>query len=124
MSSELVRAVAAPSVQLPVVVMLNPGAAYRIGPSRLHVSRARVSGALLAVCVSICPAWETAFARAMTGANDSYSATAFRDIEATLKALKSEPGVNRIVLMGLCSERISHSRPRSKWRTRRSSRAF
>lgn len=90
--------------ELPVVVLLNAGAAYRIGPGRMTTEMAREFSSMgfrclrLDVCglgdsVTDDPARE----------NDSYSSTAFRDVQIALQQLRDRFGSRRFVLMGLCS---------------------
>ena len=92
------------STSLPWIVLLNAGSAYRIGPGRLHVELARQLAALGYPCLrldlnglgdSITVAPETE--------NDSYAATAFRDVATVCDSLQAlQPG-RLIVLLGLCS---------------------
>jgi alpha-beta hydrolase superfamily lysophospholipase len=94
----------APPANLPTVVMLNAGSSYRVGPNRLYVTLARQLAARGFRCVrldlcglgdSVCPD--------AARENDPYPATAFRDIDLTLKYLRSHLGAERFVLLGLCS---------------------
>src|SRR5262249_32294049 len=89
---------------LPFIILVNAGSAYRVGPNRLYVSLARqlatrgVRFLRMASCGlgdSIHPDPERE--------NDPYPATAFRDIDLTLRHLRTRLGVRRVVLMGLCS---------------------
>ncbi len=88
----------------PFILMVNAGAAYRVGPNRLYVSLARQLAAhgfrslrmdLSGLGDSVCSDPERE--------NDPYPATAFRDIDLALRYLRDELGVERVVLMGLCS---------------------
>lgn len=91
-------------VHRPLIVLLNAGAAYRIGPGRLHVHLARhlasegfrclrldVNG--LGDSVATDPALE----------NDSYTSSVFRDVETTLQKVEQDLGAKQVILMGLCS---------------------
>ena len=92
------------SDDLPVIVLLNAGSAYRVGPNRLHVLLAHRLGCegfrclrldLLGLGDSVHPDPERE--------NDPYPASAFRDIDPTLRYLDREFGTKKVVLMGLCS---------------------
>ena len=89
---------------LPWIVMINAGAAYRIGPGRIHVAMARQLAALGYPClrldingigdsVSADPEKE----------NDTYAATAFRDVSLVCDHLHAQQPGRPIVLLGLCS---------------------
>jgi pimeloyl-ACP methyl ester carboxylesterase len=92
------------SQSLPFVVLLNAGSAYRVGPSRLHVSLARQLAAVGFRCLRLdLGGLGDSNASDPARENDPYPATAFRDIDTTLKYLRSEFGADRVVLMGLCS---------------------
>ncbi len=92
------------SADRPTVVLLNAGSSYRVGPNRLNVLLARHLarngfrslrldlGGLGDSAVPVCGR-----------ENDPYAATAFGDIKLALKSLQSHRGVQRVVLMGLCS---------------------
>jgi pimeloyl-ACP methyl ester carboxylesterase len=95
---------ATPHDGLPTIVLLNAGSAYRVGPNRLHVLLARRLTALGFRCLRLDllglgdsvhpdPARE----------NDPYPASAFRDIDQTLRYLGRELGAKKVVLIGLCS---------------------
>jgi pimeloyl-ACP methyl ester carboxylesterase len=92
------------AASLPVIVMVNAGSANRVGPNRLYVGLARQLNDAGFRCLrldlsglgdSVCPEAERE--------NDPYPATAFRDIERTLRHLQTRLGVERVVLLGLCS---------------------
>jgi pimeloyl-ACP methyl ester carboxylesterase len=92
------------SRSLPFVVLLNAGSAYRVGPNRLHVSLARQLSAIGFRCLRLdLGGLGDSIAPNRARENDPYPATAFRDIDTTLKYLRSECGADRVVLMGLCS---------------------
>ncbi len=93
-----------PSTKLPWIVMINAGAAYRIGPGRIHVAMARQLAALGYPClrldingigdsVVVDPEKE----------NDTYAATAFRDVGLVCDYLNVQQPGRPIVLLGLCS---------------------
>jgi alpha-beta hydrolase superfamily lysophospholipase len=92
------------ATELPLVVMLNAGAAYRIGPNRISVLLARALAARGFRSVRLdatglgdnVPVGEA-------GVNDAYAATAFRDIESVLESAKKSRPAERVVLLGLCS---------------------
>ena len=89
---------------LPWIVILNSGSAHRIGPGRLHVTLAR--------CLAErgFPSLRLDFAglgdsviESSEAENDSYAATAFRDVAMTCDYLRQlDPG-RPVVLLGLCS---------------------
>jgi hypothetical protein len=94
----------APRDDLPIIVMINAGSAYRVGPNRLYVSLARELAAkgfrslrmdLSGLGDSVAPngVYE----------NAPYPATAFRDIDLALAHVRSHFGAERVVLTGLCS---------------------
>lgn len=89
---------------LPIIVMINAGSCYRIGPNRLHVSLARQLAlqGFRSVRMDLCGLGDSV-APASQRENDSYPATAFRDIDVTLKYLRTHHGAQRGVLLGLCS---------------------
>lgn len=94
----------APSAELPTIVLLNAGAAYRIGPGRMNVEMARQFSAQGFRCLrlDLCGLGDSV-TQAASDENNSYAATAFRDIEAALSALRERLGPQKFVLMGLCS---------------------
>lgn len=89
---------------LPTIVLLNSGSAYRIGPSRLHVHITRKLAAQGFRCVrlDICGLGDSVTTDSAKE-NETYAATAFRDVDLTLKRLQEDFGVKQCVLMGLCS---------------------
>ena len=85
----------------PLILLLNGGSAYRVGPNRLYVLLARHLAAqgfrsvrldLSGLGDSVPPGCD--------GENDTYAANSFRDIEFALDSLS---GANGVVLLGLCS---------------------
>lgn len=92
------------SADLPTIVLLNAGAAYRIGPGRMNVEMARQFSAQGFRCLrlDLCGLGDSV-TQDPAAENDSYAATAFRDIEAALSALRERLGPQKFVLMGLCS---------------------
>ena len=92
------------TVDLPTIVLLNAGASYRIGPGRLHVHMARELAARGFRCLrlDLCGLGDSV-TRSLESENDSYAATAFRDVQLTLQVLRERFGVQRCVLAGLCS---------------------
>ena len=89
---------------LPLVVLLNAGSSYRIGPGRLNVFLARqlARQGFRTVRLDFCGLGDSVSPDSKQE-NDSYSATAFRDIELVLNELQHRFGARQIVLMGLCS---------------------
>jgi pimeloyl-ACP methyl ester carboxylesterase len=88
----------------PMIVLLNAGSSYRIGPGRLNVVLARHLAAQGFRCLRM-DLGGLGDSRVEPGnqENDSYPATAFRDIDLTLNELTRRFGAQRFVLMGLCS---------------------
>lgn len=92
------------SSERPTILLLNAGATTRIGPGRLNVHLARrlaeegfrsfrIDFQGLGDSIQPDPTQE----------NDSYAPTVFRDVQLAIDYLKSEHGVERCVLLGLCS---------------------
>ena len=93
-----------PSTSLPWIVMLNAGAAYRIGPGRLHVPLARQLAAVGYPCLRIdINGIGDSVAADHETENDAYAATAFRDVSLVCDYLHTLRPGHPIVLMGLCS---------------------
>ncbi len=92
------------STSLPWIVMINAGAAYRIGPGRIHVALARQLAAIGYPCVRLdINGIGDSVAADPEKENDTYAATAFRDVDLVCDYLKAlQPG-RPIVLLGLCS---------------------
>ena len=88
----------------PWIVLLNGGAAYRIGPNRLYVQLARRLAALgfPNMRVDITGIGDSE-ADAGREENDTYSATAVRDVAVICDCLRQLQPARPIVLMGLCS---------------------
>lgn len=89
---------------LPFVVMLNTGSTYRVGPHRFYVSLARQLAAKGFSCLrmDICGLGDS-ITPYQERENDPYPATAFFDIDRTLECLHTQFGVQRVVLLGVCS---------------------
>ncbi|WP_395753060.1 alpha/beta fold hydrolase [Prosthecobacter sp.] len=99
----MTKAEACPA-SLPWIVMLNAGSSYRVGPGRMHVQLARQLAAMGYPCLRLDL---NGIGDSVLGdpekENDSYTATAFRDVAMICDYLHAlQPG-RRIVLMGLCS---------------------
>jgi alpha-beta hydrolase superfamily lysophospholipase len=93
-----------PREDLPMIVMLNGGSTYRVGPNRLHVGLARelASRGFRSLRMDLCGLGDSVSPD--PGAeNDPYPATAFRDVTLTLEHLRTRLGTSRVVLAGLCS---------------------
>ncbi len=92
------------SASLPWIVILNAGAAYRVGPGRLHVQLARQLAVLGYPCLRMdISGLGDSVAGSGQVENDTYAATAFRDIAIACDYLQSLQSGRPIVLMGLCS---------------------
>ncbi len=94
----------APPTPLPLVILVNAGSCYRVGPNRLYVSLSRELAATGFGCLrlDLCGLGDSACPDPGRE-NDPYPATAFRDIDRTLTHVRTQLGVERAVLMGLCS---------------------
>lgn len=89
---------------LPVVVMINAGSCYRVGPNRLYVSLARqlAHKGFRSLRMDLCGLGDSIASDSATE-NNCYPATAFRDIDLTLRYIRAQLGAKRVVLLGLCS---------------------
>ena len=86
------------------IVLLNAGSSYRIGPGRLNVLLARHFASRGFRCLRLdLSGLGDSPSEAADRENDPYPATAFREIERSLKEIERRFGAKRIVLMGLCS---------------------
>jgi len=90
--------------RLPTIVLLNAGAAYRIGPGRMNVEMARrfAGAGFRTLRLDLCGLGDSVTIDT-ADENDSYTPTAFRDIGLALQSLRARFGPQRFVLMGLCS---------------------
>ncbi len=97
-------ALARAAAELPTVLLPNAGGAYRVGPNRLHVFLARhlAANGFRCLRMDICGLGDSVIADPAQE-NDTYPATAFRDIGLAMAFLEREMGVRHVVLMGLCS---------------------
>ena len=88
----------------PLVVLLNAGSSYRIGPGRLNVCLARQLAAqgFRSFRLDFCGLGDSVTTETQCE-NVTYQATAFRDLELVLSELQRRCGARRIVLLGLCS---------------------
>ncbi len=90
--------------ELPTVVLLNAGSAHHVGPNRLHVLLARTLAAAGFRCLRMdLHGLGDSVTLNSKRENETYPATAFRDIDLAMKFLEREIGVGRTVLMGMCS---------------------
>ncbi len=89
---------------LPLVVLLNAGSSYRVGPGRLYVFLARQLAAqgFRTVRLDFCGLGDS-ISSDLTQENDPHPATAFRDVDLVLKDLQCRFDAQKIVLLGLCS---------------------
>ena len=85
-------------------MLVNAGSCYRVGPNRLYVALARQLACRGFRCLrmDLCGLGDSVTPDSERE-NDPYPATAFRDIELTLRYLRTQLGVERVVLLGLCS---------------------
>lgn len=92
------------SPELPVVVLLNAGAAYRIGPGRMTTEMAREfsSNGFRCLRLDFCGLGDSVTDDPVRD-NDSYSSTAFRDVQIAFQHLRDRFGSQKFVLAGLCS---------------------
>ncbi|MFO1023187.1 MAG: alpha/beta fold hydrolase [Planctomycetales bacterium] len=93
-----------PPADRPLILILNAGAAYRIGPGRMNVELARSLAAQGYRSLRLdLGGLGDSLAHAGVTENDSYASTAFRDVQLTLDYLRRETNVQKVVLLGLCS---------------------
>ena len=105
---ELFGVISAPtepvSPDAPIIVLLNAGSTYRVGPNRLNVQLARRLASEGFRCLRIdLSGLGDSLASSEDRENDPYPATAFRDIDRIIGELQQQHGVRRVVLAGLCS---------------------
>lgn len=89
---------------LPTIVLLNAGAAYRIGPGRMtvHVARQLAARGYRCLRLDVCGLGDSVVDENGVE-NDAYSAAAFRSVDLALQSLRADYGARRFVLTGLCS---------------------
>jgi dienelactone hydrolase len=94
----------APRDDLPIIVMINAGSAYRVGPNRLYVSLARELAAkgFRSLRMDLSGLGDSVAPQGVRE-NAPYPTTAFRDIDLALAHVRSHFGAERVVLTGLCS---------------------
>lgn len=92
------------NLDLPTIIVLNSGSAYHIGPGRLHVHTTRQLAAQGFRCLrmDLCGLGDSITTQPELE-NVTYPGTAFRDVELAIEMLRRDFGVQRCVLMGLCS---------------------
>ena len=92
------------AADLPTIIMLNSGSAYHIGPGRLHVHLTRQLAVAGFRCLrmDICGLGDSITTDRLQE-NVTYPGTAFRDVELAMTMLQRDLGVQKCVLMGLCS---------------------
>jgi predicted alpha/beta hydrolase len=89
---------------LPLILLVNAGSTYRIGPNRLYVLLARQLASRGFRCFRMdIGGLGDSLTSGCEGENNPYLATAFRDIEVALEDLETRLGARHMVLMGLCS---------------------
>lgn len=88
----------------PLILLLNAGSSYRIGPGRLYVRLARELAAKGFRCLrfDINGLGDSVASNALDE-NDPYSATAFHDLETVLAFSRDRLGARQVVALGLCS---------------------
>lgn len=93
-----------PATDRPIIVLLNSGASYRIGPGRMNVELARrfAQSGFTCLRMDLCGLGDSV-PEHVSDENDSYAATMFRDISVTLQALRDRWPGRKFVLLGLCS---------------------
>lgn len=93
-----------PAQELPTVLLLNAGATSRIGPGRLnvHLARRLAMAGYRSLRIDVQGLGDS-FQPDLSRENDSYSPTAFRDIQLAIDYLRTGHNVSRCVLFGLCS---------------------
>ncbi len=100
----LTEPIAPVSAELPMIVVLNSGSAYHIGPSRLHVHLTRQLATQGFRCVRMdINGLGDSITNDLTQENVTYPGTVFRDVEIALNVLQRDFGMQKCVLMGLCS---------------------
>ena len=89
---------------MPLIVLLNAGSSYRIGPGRLYVFLARQLAAqgYRTVRLDFCGLGDSVTPDSKHE-NNPHSPTALRDVDLVLRDLQQRYGIGKIVLMGLCS---------------------
>ena len=93
-----------PATDRPIIVLLNSGASYHIGPGRMNVELARRFADIGLMCLRLdLSGLGDSVPEHVSEENDSYSATMFRDISVTLQALRNRWPGRKFVLLGLCS---------------------
>ena len=106
--SELFGILSEPSADVPeerpTIVLLNAGAAYRIGPGRLNVHLARRLATEGFRCLRLdSSGFGDSVAEDERRENRVYDATVFRDVDLTLRSLREQQLGRRFVVVGLCS---------------------
>lgn len=88
----------------PTLVLLNGGAAYRIGPGRMNVEAARrlATQGFRTIRLDLSGLGDSVTGETVPD-NDSYASTAFRDVAMTIEWIQERFGVAEVVVMGLCS---------------------
>ena len=92
------------SADRPTVIVLNSGSAYHIGPGRLHVHLTRQLATQGFRCLRMdINGLGDSITTDPLQENFTYPGTAFRDIELAMEMLQRDYGMQKCVLMGLCS---------------------
>jgi pimeloyl-ACP methyl ester carboxylesterase len=92
------------AADLPAIIVLNSGSAYHIGPGRLHVHLTRQLAAEGYRCLRMdINGLGDSITENPAAENETYPGTAFRDVDLAISALQRDFGVQKCVLLGLCS---------------------
>jgi alpha-beta hydrolase superfamily lysophospholipase len=93
-----------PQRDLPLIVMVNAGSAYRVGPNRVYVLLARelARHGFRVMRPDVAGLGDSAMPDDARE-NDPYAPTIFRDIDLALQYGQHSLGAEQIVVMGLCS---------------------
>lgn len=100
----LAEPVIRPANERPVVLFLNGGASYRVGPNRLYVQTSRALAAVGFQCVrfDLCGLGDS-LTPDPADENNSYPETFLRDVDITIQHLQKSLGIRKVVLLGLCA---------------------
>ena len=88
----------------PLLLFINGGASYRIGPNRLYVQMARTLAldGFRSVRLDLCGLGDS-LTDDVTRENKSYPETFLRDIDLAINELAKSHGVRKVILVGLCA---------------------
>ncbi len=87
-----------------LILLLNAGSAYRVGPNRLNVDLARTLSTQGFRCLRMdLRGLGDSVTTNPIDENNSYPSTAFRDVDITINHLSTMLDITQVVLIGLCS---------------------